>query len=163
MIIPKGESKEFLGKEFLTWLWYYGEINDWKMDFPDKTSVSYGMDEVLVLADDGSSQRLSGDLPTRTPEAKAGLLEGKKVKTVRVIFVEKEREWTVTLHDNFSFSSLILNDTKSKDKDDQFFDIAYDLENFCDLFDKIYHYFLESRLSSDWKKSEEFISLWVKK
>jgi hypothetical protein len=165
MLVPQGESKEFLGSDFLTWLWYHGEKRNWTLELPNKTSVSYGMDDLLVLEPDkyeGCSQRLSGDVPTRTPEAQAGLQEGKKVKATRLVIVLGEREWTTTIRNDFSFSSLILNDPETPDQEERFMELAGDLEQIAGLFDQIYHYFLGIRTSEEWTKTElPLINKWV--
>ncbi len=167
MIVPEGESKEFLGSEFLTWLWYYGENNDWTVSFPGGNLLHYGMDEMLVLQPDNlesCSHRLTGPIPIKAPEAEVGLQEGKKITATRVIFVQGENEWSVTLRgDRFQFSSLKLMPPTTADVDDRFAELSEDLERVVDLFDKLYEIFLSIRLSSDWKEKEiPAILDWIK-
>lgn len=156
MLVPEGETKEFLGQEFLTWLWYYGENNNWKFSMTDG-DVHYGMDELLSLESDApvSKQRLSGPVPTNTPEARVGLSEGKKVDAARMVLVYRDREWTFTCNANdFKFSSLNLMKPTTANIEDRFTELVADLEDIAALFDHIYRCFLEIRLSPAWEETE---------
>ena len=158
MQIPEGETREFLGLEFLTWLWYRGEVDHWNINFSPTDRVSYGMDELLALEPEdptSCSHRLSGPVPVSSPEAQIGLQEGKKVSIARFFLVYKEREWSVTCHaDNFQFSSLKLLKPTTADAEDRFVELAEDLEAVISLFDRIYISFLQIRLSPEWEQKE---------
>lgn len=167
MLVSEGEVKEFLGQEFLTWLWYRGETNSWCLNFGDSEQVSYGMDELLVLEPEdpnSCSQRLAGPVPVNSPEAQIGLQEGKKVSAVRIVLVYKEREWSVTWRaNNFHFSSLKLMKPTTADPEDRFAELADDLENALAVFDRMYNMFLEIRLSPAWEQRElPAIYQWIK-
>lgn len=157
MLVPEGETKEFLGEEFLTWLWYYGESKNWTMDLPE-CQISYWMDELLVLKPDElgeCSQKLAGTGPIKTSEAQAGLKKGKKVAETKLVLVHEGTEWTFTLAAQvFHFSSLKLSKPESTDPGERFLEMADELERISGLFDRMYHHFLEIRLSSRWKEKE---------
>lgn len=164
MLLPEGETKDFLGREFLTWLWFYGEKNNWHIDFPDGDSVDYYMDELLVMVgnEENCSQRLSGPVPIKSPEARVSLKEGKKISTTRIIVVHQEREWTVTINaDNFNLSSLRLISPTTSDIEERFAELSEDLEHVLLMFDKMYTYFLQVRISDDWQSICEAINEWI--
>lgn len=158
MLVPEGETKEFLGQEFLTWLWYQGEVNEWTIYFAEADRVTYAMDELLTLEpEDPTSCRhkLSGPVPVNSPEAQIGLKEGKKATMARIILGYQEREWTVTCHgENFQFSSLKLMKPTTADAEQRFVELAEDLEEAMSLFDRIYELFLKIRLTSAWEEKE---------
>ena len=158
MQVPEGETKEFLGQEFVTWLWYQGETKDWSVSLGEEGQVGYWMDELLVLQPDdpvNCSQKLAGTGPTNTAEAQAGLVQGKKVAATRLIFVYNKREWTFTLHaDSFNFGSVKLQQPTTVDAEDRFAELADDLEELTRIFERIYHRFLEIRLSDHWHHQE---------
>lgn len=167
MIVPEGESKDFLGQEFLTWLWYYGERNDWTMTLEEGDQVHYGMDELLVLESEdlaGCKQRLSGPVPNSSPEAHAGLLDGKKVTTTRIVLVYGEKEWNVTWKANgFPFSSLKLMQPTTSDVEDRFAELVEDMEELVTIFDKMYYHFTSIRLSDAWSDELQSIREWINK
>ena len=167
MLIPEGENKEFLGEEFLTWLWYYGDNNEWAMQFEDEGYVQFGMDELLVMksADLNSSQSLSGAVPIYSPEARTGLKEGKKVTKARIILESGGSEWAFTCNsETFQFSSLKLLQTSTKDPEERFLEFAYDMEQAVEVFDKMYEFFLKIRLSPEWDSKElPNIKTWMQK
>ncbi|BBM82671.1 hypothetical protein [Candidatus Uabimicrobium amorphum] len=155
MLLPEGETKDFLGREFLTWLWFYGEQNNWHFSFSDGDSMEYGMDELLVMQGDDANcmQKLSGPVPIKAPEAQVALLEGKKVSTTRVVFVHGQQEWTFTISgDNFNISSLKLISPTTSDIEERFAELSDDLEQVTLLFDKVYTTFLQLRISEEWHK-----------
>lgn len=156
MLLPEGDAKDFLGREFLTWLWFHGEGNNWHLAFSDGDYIDYGLDELLVM--EGSEQicrqRLSGPVPVKSPEAQVALLEGKKISTTRIVIVHQEREWTVTINgDTFNLSSLKLVGPTTSDIEERFAELSEDLEQLVDLFDKMYQEFLIVRLGKDWDSS----------
>ena len=167
MIVPEGESKQFLGQEFLTWLWFHGENNEWAVEFAPGDRVSYGLDEMLILEPEDTlncSQKLSGPIPIKSPEAQIGLSAGKRVKTTRIVLVHKEHEWIFTCQGNtFHFSSLKLAKPESADPEDRFAELSYELEEVIKAFDRMYNYFLEIRLTDKWKEELDAIHEWIAK
>jgi hypothetical protein len=158
MSASERDSGEFLGQEFLTWLWYRGEIDQWTIWFAADSRMSYGIDEFLVLEPDDPTScrnRLSGPVPVNSPEAQIGLREGKKVTAARLILVYEQREWSVTWHaENLQFSSLKLMKPTSVHPQERFLELAEDLEIVSDLLDRVYAQFLSIRLSEKWEAEE---------
>ena len=168
MTSATGDSKDFLGQEFLTWLWYYGEKNQWTIPLANNEELSYGLEDLLVMSPEEKedcSQRLKGTYPVGCPEAHAALEEGKKVSVTRMLLCCKDREWVVTWKaDNFTFSTLQLLQPTTNHVQDRFSELAIDLEQAVALLDRIYYFFLETRLSPLWQQQEvPAIQEWIQK
>ena len=83
--------KGFLGREFLTWLWYFADVTEGVFALelsPGKTvDVQVGIDDRLVLtAKAGQSHEhiIKGGTPSRCDEALLALSHGKSVKEMRL-------------------------------------------------------------------------------
>ena len=150
------DSQEFLGQEFLTWLWFYGETNNWCIDIPNMGEIYYGIDSLLVMEEDENiccTQRLHGPAPTNSPEADAALKDGKKITTLRVMIEYDEQIWHATWKaKTFNFSSVKLMQPTTNDQEDRFQELALGIETISAIFDKIYDIFLQTRLSDTWGK-----------
>src|SRR5262245_9766039 len=88
--IPK--TKAFLGREFLTWLWWHVETTETEHTVADPSSgkrlaFDAWIDDRLVLeAGHGLSHEdvLKGGDPSRSDEASAGIASGKTVKELKL-------------------------------------------------------------------------------
>ena len=168
MILASGDSKDFLGQEFLTWLWYYGEQNHWTIVFPNQEEIGYGLEDLLVMTPEDKencSQRLKGTYPVGSPEAHASLEEGKRVSVTRMMICHKDREWLLTWKgDNFTFSSLQLVQPTTNHVQDRFLELSEDLDKAISLLDQMYYFFLQIRLSPIWQEKEvPAIQDWIHK
>ena len=84
-------QKGFLGREFLTWLWFFADATPGSFEFEcepgKKVEVQVGVDDRLVLtAKVGQSHEhiIKGGTPSRCDEALMALSHGKSVKEMRV-------------------------------------------------------------------------------
>lgn len=80
------QQKAFLGKEFLTWLWYRAE-HEPAFELTRGRRVEVEIEGPIVLDahyGDARSTALKGGSPTTAPEARTALLEGKKLKKARL-------------------------------------------------------------------------------
>lgn len=98
---PAGsETHGFLGEEFLTWLWFRWETEGGEFALPGGRVVGLVLDDLLTFAassNDDTEQTLRHGLPTRTPEARTGLRQGRRLRRARLLLAEGERQWSVTL------------------------------------------------------------------
>ncbi len=180
MLVAEGESKDFLGQEFLTWLWYYGETHEWTLPISEQETVSYGMDhdeedddpdkqkmkEVVVLEppnEETCVQRLQGRKTIDSPEAIVALKQGKKIAMVRLHLSYQDRLWLFLCKaEHLSISSLKLVQPKAADPKQRVLELAEDLEQFTRLFEQMYAYFLSIRLAPSWDAEElPKIQTWI--
>ena len=85
--------KSFLGREFLTWLWFFSEQKEghFELSLDDSTSRKAQIwieDRVVLTAKTGSSHEhiIKGGVPSVSAEAGISLRSGKSVKELRVGF-----------------------------------------------------------------------------
>lgn len=93
------EPKDFLGNEFLLWLWHAVETQG-GFELPDRTDVAVFFDRVLDLdCVFGQTGRdvLRGDGPTRMPEARDALRTGKVPRRAGLVIDVRGETFSLTL------------------------------------------------------------------
>jgi hypothetical protein len=103
------QQKAFLGKEFLTWLWYCAESHG-KVE-PDRAKPIQIeiLDPIVLDAQYGDTRAgtFKGDSPATSPEARTALIEGKKLRKARIKWTRASAEWIATIDgENFNVSGL---------------------------------------------------------
>lgn len=103
------QQKAFLGKEFMTWLWFRAET-DPVFDLPGPRQVEVENLGGLVLDanyGDARSTTLKGEAAGVAPEAGTALREGKKIKRAQFKFSTDGMDWTATLDgESFALTGL---------------------------------------------------------
>ena len=161
------EQKSFLGAEFLTWLWHKSEQEDGRIKLEkDDLPVEVSFESAMTLeADYGEAtvQTLRGEAPGASAEARAALLEGKKIKRAKLRVVQGEMEWTFTIRgDTFDLGGVNLPAPKGLPIEEG---LTLRLEAASRLFaliDKLYTAFLALRLDEEsWAEEIQRIHSWA--
>ncbi len=110
---PNSESGDnLIGRDFATWLWYFQEIENGTFEVDSLGEFSIMIDGPLVFAADGNGALevvVKKGLPTISPEAKAALSVGEKIRQAKFTLVRNDEIWSFTLDaDNFAFRSMTL-------------------------------------------------------
>jgi hypothetical protein len=173
------EAKGFLGREFLTWLWFIAETGDSKVVLKDAQDnedleLDIWVDDRLVLENSSSTEMqesvMKGGDPSQTDEAAAALRSGKTVKEMRIgVNVTGVGEYSAILNSvDLSPRSLKLPEPDSSenitDSDEtrtmqrmQFTD------TFLTVLDGLFSMYMKDRIDDDWKKKgHSKISSWIK-
>jgi hypothetical protein len=100
------KAKAFLGREFLTWLWYMAETNEERLQAPGRVTGTLDFDiwvddRIVLEASSGMSHSnvMKGGDPSQSFEAAAALTTGKTVKEMKLgVNVKNYGEYTAVLH-----------------------------------------------------------------
>jgi hypothetical protein len=146
---------QFLGAEFLTWLWYQeevgggqfqlgGDLGDIELSFEDKLTMgSTALDE--------QQDSFKGGRPTASPEARAALKLGKQAQSASLRLTQGEQEWRFTLKaEPLMMSAVRLPEVLADDPKAQFHERMLLLETLDRLYRALFKLFLEERLSAEW-------------
>jgi len=156
--------KEFLGAEFLLWLWYRAEEFDGAFTI-DGGHVELGFDDQLVLESDlqeAEQSRLKGGAPAYSPEAHKALQVGKRVRRAKLRLLKGEREWAFLFDaTTFHTSGVKLPAVLSEHDDDRFFERMYLIEELDGAIHTLYRQFLELRLGDRWDTEHAAIKHWI--
>jgi hypothetical protein len=171
----EGPGSPFLGREFLTWLWFKSEERGGAVQVPGGEDVEVTFARRLVLESGGgdySESIVCQGLHAGLKEGKAAIQEGKKVKDARIQLGVGSDKFEFTLRgDRFQFQTLKLpsgmsmaEEEEGEEKGGRILERIYLIEKAAKVMDQLFSIFLKKRLSSQWSLEEiPRIQKWVQK
>ena len=167
------QDPSFLGREFLTWLWFKSEERGGAVMIPGTGDVEVAIARrVLLEAGDGeySESVICQGLHADLKEGKAAIREGKKIKEARITLGVGTDQWELTLKaDRFQFQSLKLPagmamNEEEKEKEGRILERIYLMEKVLKTIDQLFALFLAKRLSAQWSAEEiPRMKKWIQK
>jgi hypothetical protein len=160
------QQKSFLGKEFLTWLWFRGERDNEAPAGKGQAPVTVEMLGPITLDaqfGDARASALKGESPATSPEAQTALMQGKKLKKAKLKLTREDGEWTATLDgDTFAISGLAIpNQGKLPFEELVSLRTSMVLE-FESILGLLFEQFMELRLDEKlWARELKEIQSWV--
>jgi hypothetical protein len=155
------KNYEFLGREFLLWIWFKSETSGGRYSLEKDIGVELWVDRKIVLQkdDDEGSEKVTctGDNP-HLREARFALRENKQVTESRLRLIIEENEYSFALDSAWmnlkSFKSPKVRQDTKDDPEGVFYEKVYFIDQALSTLDKVYHQFIDIRLSPEWKESE---------
>ena len=98
--MPDEASRDFLGNEYLLWLWYMLDSESDTIALGDGSEAAVMLARTLVLeCPRGQTGResITSDGPTRLPEARRAIQSGKLPRKVGLIVVRHDQQYELTL------------------------------------------------------------------
>lgn len=159
------QPKDFLGNEFLLWLWHEADERD-GMISTEKGDMTIFIDRLLDLdCAYGQSGRdgLRGSGPWRMPEARDGLLSGKVPRKAGLILEAQGQQFNFTLNaETLAVSALKLPEVEEADTPRTLFEERITLlRDFWKGIDAMFESFLATRCSSTWENKTGQIRKWI--
>lgn len=155
---------DFLGNEFLLWLWHTTEQDD-TLKLADQSEVTVMFSKSLNLecpAGISGRETLSSEMPTRLPEALEAIRTGKLPRKAGLTLVRHGQQYELTLQaETFSISGAKLqsdDDAQGREVLESRIDAIRQLNETVDL---LFEHFCQVRFSGDWAQQVEQISQWV--
>lgn len=153
------QSRQFLGSEFLTWLWFKVDCHDGLLDVHDLGRVEVIFDDQLTLdAYLAETQRndLRGGAPAYSPEAITALRQGKRPIKAKLRVIREGREWAFVFKaETFDLGAIKLPALLTEESDEQFWERMYLVEEVEGIMHALYREFLQIRLAETW--GERFV------
>lgn len=164
--VAKGpEAKDFLGNEFLLWLWHHADAreNPIEIEGGDATVM---IDRTLDLecaygATGKDTLRAAG--PSRMPEALDALRSGKVPRKAGLIVESAGIAYNLNFNsESFAVGSLVLPEVEEADSPRVLFEerVAM-LRSFCKTLDGLYNAFLGVRAGGAWSSHATAIRKWA--
>ncbi len=153
----------FLGREFMTWLWFKSEERGGTVMVPDTGDIGIIFAQKMVLAS-GEGQysetvACSG-IYSDLNEGKAALRKGKKIKEARIKLAVESDECEFTFKaDNFQIQTMKFPATlnmaeEEAEKEGRILERIYLAETAFGMMEKLFSFFLKKRLSPEWDVEE---------
>jgi hypothetical protein len=159
------EAKDFLGNEFLVWLWNQAFAHEGAVK-AENTELTIFFDRLLDLdCAFGQSGRdvLRSTGVTRMPEAMDGLRSGKVPRKAGLMIESSGSQFDLTLNaESLTATSLKLPKVEGAENPRVLFEerVAM-LRDFCKILDSLYGSFLKLRTSSGWEGHVTAIRKWI--
>ena len=161
------EDEPCIGRDFLTWLWFYGETEG-KIEHDQFGSFDVMIEGPLTFAYASDSQGAGetvlkkGDFPQRSAEAKAAILSGKKLKKAKVTITRDKEAWSGNFDaDKFAFGSLNLPDGEAQDDEGRFEERMQSLVVLEQALETYFNLFVEKLTSPDFAEYQAKIQKWA--
>jgi hypothetical protein len=160
---------EFLGREFLTWLWFKSEEQGGTLDLGEMGEVEIGLDDRVTLRSDEDQTPETVTCLGESAgfrEARFALTEEKKVTQARFRMTMGEDEWSFTLDSaRLNFRSMrppkVEQDTQ-EDPEGLFFERVGLVERAVSVLEALFLSFVKLRASGQWKDQEaSAMATWI--
>ncbi|MSR31856.1 MAG: hypothetical protein EXR99_10165 [Gemmataceae bacterium] len=159
-------TKDFLGNEFLLWLWHLVENHQDVIPLQDGTEVTLMLARTLSLEcprGQTGKATLSADIPTRLPESKRALQEGKMPRKCGMTLVRQDDAYELSLAaELFSVSSLKLPAMEALEERARLEERVDQIRHFLETLDLLFDAFGKTRCSDTWQKETGKIRKWLK-
>ncbi len=161
---------QFLGEEFLTWLWFVIEKDQNLIKNFDQDFVALEIGNRIVFEnrrkESGERITIKGD-GASLEEGILTLKKGALVTEINMVYKSVELTWQFTLKgESLNFSSLNLPTTGLPESDEDFegfvLEKIYLYDKVLKLFEDIFSHFVKLRLSNTWQmKMVPSIRNWI--
>jgi hypothetical protein len=167
--IADESSRDFLGNEFLLWLWYFLEQKDDTIELADKSDLTVMMARSLNLeCPRGQTGKgtITHEGPTRLPEAKRAVQAGKLPRKAGLTLVRHDQQYELSLQ----AENLGVGAAKLPPMPDNVTDARARLEervtqirNLIETLDLLFDAFGQSRWSQAWGGTLVEMQKWLLK
>jgi hypothetical protein len=162
---PDEMSRDFLGNEYLLWLWYHLE------NVSDAIALSDGSEVVAMVArtlllecprGQYGKESISSDGPAKLPEALRAIQAGKLPRKMGLTLVRHDQSYELTLQaESLSISAARLPPPEGEDDRARIEERVTQLRHLLETLDLMYQAFLRLRLGDDWAKELGRMKKWL--
>jgi hypothetical protein len=160
-------SRDFLGNEYLLWLWYMLDAESDAIDLGDGSDVSVLLTRTLVLEDPRGQtgrQAITSDGPTRLPEARRAVQAGKLPRKVGMILSRHDQQYELTLQaETLAVGGLRLPAPEAAEERARLEERVTQLRHFIETLDLLYDEFAKRRAGDGWTKELARIQKWLQR
>jgi hypothetical protein len=165
--LPDEASRDFLGNEFLLWLWYMLDSEDDTLCLADDSVVTAMLARSLVLeCPQGRTGRESirSDGPTALPEARRAIQAGKLPRQAGLTLVRHDQQYELTLQaETLAVTGSKLPPPEAEDPRAQLGERITRLRHLVETLDLLYDSFCRLRLGDAWTKELAKMQKWLKR
>jgi hypothetical protein len=160
-------SRDFLGNEFLLWLWFMLDSDHDTITLGDGSQVALMLTRTLVLecprAQTGK-ETISSDAPTALPEARRAIQAGKLPRKVGMTLVRHDQQYEITFQaETLALSGARLPAPEESEERARLEERVTQLRHLLETLDLLYDTFLQTRTTDAWSKELARMQKWLKR
>lgn len=163
--LPDEANRDFLGNEFLLWLWYVLDAESDTITLADDSEAAAMLARTLVLEcprGETGRETISSDGPGRLPEARRAIRAGKLPRKAGFTLVRHDHEFECTLHaESLAVSSAKLPKPEAEEPRARLEERLGLLRELIETLDLIYDHFGKIRTGGDWPQELAKIQKWI--
>jgi hypothetical protein len=162
----EAENFDFLGNEFLLWLWWFTETQGDAVTLPDRSEATVMFARTLALEcprGESGKGTVTAEDPTALPEARQAIRSGKLPRKSGLILVRHGEQYELTLQaETFAVSGArIVADEESEGRGAAE-DRIDSLRSLKDTLDLLFQTFCQQRIGAAWSAELEQMRSWLK-
>ncbi|NND97619.1 MAG: hypothetical protein HKN47_09860 [Pirellulaceae bacterium] len=154
---------DFLGNEFLLWLWWTLENDTDTIALPDDSDITVMMTKTLSLecpCGDSGKETITSESPVQLPEALQAVRSGKLPRKAGMTIISDGRQFDLVLQaETFGISGAKIH--LEEDEEFELDDRIDAIRLLSESIDLLFHVFCERRCGQDWTKCQKQISKWL--
>jgi hypothetical protein len=158
-------SRDFLGNEFLLWLWYQVDQESDTIPLADNSEVAIMLARTLTLEcprGQTGHETITSDGPTRLPESRKAIQSGKLPRKVGLTLVRHDQTFELSLQaETLGINSAKLQVPEEEEARARLEARATQIRDLIETIDLLYDAFGRIRFSSDWTKELKKIQKWL--
>jgi hypothetical protein len=157
------KAPDFLGNEFLLWLWWKLENETDTITLPDQTDITVMLNKTMTLecpCGESGKETITAESPVKLPEALQAARTGKLPRKSGMTIIREGRQFDLVLQaETFGISGakIHLEDDEEFEDDDRI-DAIRLLDESVDL---LFHAFCDLRTGATWGHHLNQISQWL--
>jgi hypothetical protein len=160
-------NRDYLGNEFLLWLWFYVENESDTIKLGDDSEVAVMLARTLVLEcprGQYGRESITSDGPGKLPEALRALQVGRLPRKVGLTLHRHDNLYELTLQaETLAISSAKLPPSDEETERGRHEERASQIRHLLETVDLLYVAFLTHRLGEGWKSESGRIRKWLTK
>ena len=161
-----GEDYDFLGNEFLLWLWWRWETQSDTIQLPDGSEVTGMFARTLTVEcprGETGKGTITAEDPSRLPEAAQAIRSGKLPRKGGLILVRHGQQYELTLQaETFAVSGAKVQVDEDLEGREVLQERIESLRNLKETLDLLFQAFCGQRLGKKWPGELEQIRSWLK-
>ncbi len=164
---PDEASRDFLGNEFLLWLWFQLDAENDVITLADGSQLAVMLTRTLVLecprAQTGK-ETITSDGPTRLPEARRAIQTGKLPRKVGMILVRHDQQYELTFQgESLAISGARMPAPEALDERARLEERVTQLRHLLETLDLLYDVFVQGRATDGWSKELARMQKWLQR
>ena len=160
-------SRDFLGNEYLLWLWYMLDSDSDTIRLGDGSEAAVMLTRTLMLEcprGQTGRQSITSDGPTHLPEARRAIQAGKLPRKVGLTVARHDQQYELTLQaETLAVSGARLPAPEAGDDRGRLEERVTQLRHLLETLDLLYDAFSQRRAGDAWPKELAKIQKWLQR